>query len=364
MHDRSPDGPHSPPPPPRGHRLFWIAHGGFWGAALAVNLLLAAAFAAADPPGFIALEIAGCFLATGAIHGLSLQRGGLVPTSVAAAVRFAALLLLAAALIGLVLLTTRSAFGLPAASWPEIAGRTALTFGMLVTWGGIWSSAALVRGRHAAEIRALEAESLALRHELEHIRARTSPHFLLNALNTVLAHRDDPRAIETVTESLAKCLQHVLRPAAPLEPLAREIDALEDYLTVQGMRFGAALESRIDCDYDARRVAVVPVMVQPLVENAIKHGLSSSPVPLRVHVAARLEDDRLTVEVANTGRWVPPRTSRPSGAGLESLARRLRIVVGPEATLTHREEAGWVRVVVRIPAASAADPQVVRRADA
>jgi hypothetical protein len=195
----------------------------------------------------------------------------------------------------------------------------------------------------------MQAESLALRNELQHLQGQISPHFLFNALNTVMASRDDPEAIDTVTQALANYLRFLLRPAATLEPLSRELDALEEYLTVQGVRFGDGLVTRIDCDLDVRGVAVPTVMVQPLVENAIKYGGQTSPRPIRVDVAARREGDGLVVEVANTGAWVTPGGRQATGTGLHSLQRRLRLLVGPAATVSHTEDDGWVRVRIRVP---------------
>jgi LytS/YehU family sensor histidine kinase len=109
------------------------------------------------------------------------------------------------------------------------------------------------------------------------------------------------------------------------------------------------LETTIDCDLEARGVQVPPVMVQPLVENAIKYGGQTAERPIRVHVSARREAEMLVVEVANAGRWVPAGGRQSTGTGLRSLERRLRMLVGPGATVTHREDDGWVRVVIRVP---------------
>jgi LytS/YehU family sensor histidine kinase len=94
-------------------------------------------------------------------------------------------------------------------------------------------------------------------------------------------------------------------------------------------------------------------MVQPLVENALKYGADSSPRPLRVEIAARREGDRLVVEVANTGQWAPATSRASTGTGLESLARRLTLLVGADATVTHGAADGWVRVRITIPLAAA-----------
>jgi len=91
------------------------------------------------------------------------------------------------------------------------------------------------------------------------------------------------------------------------------------------------------------------VMVQPLVENAIKYGGQTSTRPIRVEVAARREGDWLVVEVANTGSWVAAGGRNTTGTGLHSLERRLRLLVGPTAAVSHAEDNGWVRVRIRVP---------------
>ena len=118
---------------------------------------------------------------------------------------------------------------------------------------------------------------------------------------------------------------------------------------MQGVRFGSALETRIDCDLDVRGVLVPPALVQPLVENSLKYGGEPGGAPLRVEVSARRVGDWLEVEVANNGRWLPPGHGGSTGTGLDSLAGRLKLLLGPAADVSHREEGGMVRVRVRIP---------------
>lgn len=340
-------------PPARQTRrfMFWLGHTAFWGFAFAVTMLLVSVFAVADPWWFIVTEIGLCFLATAGMRWLShqdwlLERLGLSQIGVIAGGG-----LFATVLITLVLFVVGRVCGLPRPSRPELVARAAITLTMLANWCALYFGSQLLRDRNTTEIRALRAESLALRKELERLQGQISPHFLFNALNTVMACREDPAAIETLTQSLANYLRFLLRPAATLEPLSRELDALEEYLTIQGVRFGDGLETRIDCDLAARTVEVPPVMVQPLVENAIKYGGQTAGQPVRVHVAARRAGDWLEVEVANTGRWVAPGGPDSTGTGLASLQQRLRLLVGPAATVTHREEDGWVKVLVRVPAA-------------
>jgi len=336
--------------------VFWLVHVAFWFVAAVAMLLVMAAFrpGIADPLFFVATRAASGLAATATLRWLSKQEDLLGRLGVSKIGLVAGGALSMAVLITLAM----AAVDRLAGRNPALPGRLELVamlvvnLALLANWCALYFGYHLVRERNTTEFRALEAESLALRNELQHLQGQISPHFLFNALNTVLACRDDPEAIDTVTQALANYLRFLLRPAAVLEPLSCEIDALEQYLTVQSMRFGDGLVTRIDCDLDVRSVRVPPVMVQPLVENAIKYGGETAPPPLRLEVSARREQGWLVVEVANTGRWVPTGRRQSTGTGLHSLERRLQLLVGPAATVTHGEADGWVRVRIRVPIAT------------
>jgi hypothetical protein len=206
----------------------------------------------------------------------------------------------------------------------------------------------------AAESRAREAESLAQEHELRQLQAQMNPHFLFNSLNAVAASKNDPEAVEQVTQDLADYLRFSLRSARTLEPLSRELHALVKYLSVQQRRFRDKLDCLITADTSAPRVLVPPMMIQPLLENALHYGSKTSDMPLRVTVEAHVHDGWLQVIVANSGRWVPPDPARSSNSGIRSLRRRLVLLIDEAATVdvppeSHSED-GLVRVVIRMPA--------------
>ena len=206
----------------------------------------------------------------------------------------------------------------------------------------------------ASENRAIQAESLARQHELRQLQEQMNPHFLFNALNAVAASKNDPAAVEQVTQDLSEYLRFALREAGTLEPLSRELDALEKYLAVQQRRFGDNLVCRITADRAAPRVLVPPMLIQPLLENALHYGAQTSGMPLKVDVRASVKDDRLEVVVANSGRWVTPDVTRSPGTGVRSLRRRLELLVDRSATVDVRLDpdldGGWVRIVIRMPA--------------
>lgn len=336
--------------------LFWAAHLAFWMFVLAASLVIVQVFrpAITDPVPLVAARVGLCFAATAAMRWLSRQEQMLSRLGLSKIGLVAGGSLLSAVLITLTLFWVDRASGrvTEAPSRLELVARLAINLTMLANWCALYFGYQLIRERNSTEFRAMQAESLALKNELEHLQGQISPHFLFNSLNTVLACRQDPEAIDTVTQALANYLRFLLRPVARLEPLSRELDALEQYLTVQGVRFGDGLVTRIECDLDVRNVAVPPVMVQPLVENAIKYGGQTAERPIRVDVIARRDEDWLAIEVANAGQWVAPGGRQSTGTGLRSLERRLRLLVGPSASVSHRQDDGWVRVLIRVPLGS------------
>jgi hypothetical protein len=344
----------------RREAVFWAAHVLFWLAAFGGLRLVIDAFRPAVPVSipFVAARIGCCFAATAALRWLSLQEGFLRRLGVSKIGLVAGGLITSAVVIALALGFVERAWGPDPAAGRGLGlmARLAIDVTLLGNWCAIYFGIHLVRERNSTEFRAIEAESLALKHELHRLQSQISPHFLFNALNTIVASRENPETIDTVTQALANYLRFLLRPAATLEPLARELDAIEQYLTVQSVRFGDGLATRIECDRDVRGVPVPPVMVQPLVENALKYGAESGPRPLRLEIAARREGDWLVVEVANTGRWAPPSARASTGTGLHSLERRLQLLGGPRATLTHAAADGWVRVRIRMPLPPRAEP--------
>jgi len=224
-----------------------------------------------------------------------------------------------------------------------------LRFITLLIWSGFYVAFHYIEGAHAMEQRALQAELAARENQLRHLQAQINPHFLFNALNTVIASKEDPKAVGEVTQLLADYLRFSLSESSDLVPLAREMDALESYLTLQRIRFGEKLVCQIQCETAARSVQVPPMMIQPLLENAFNYGAETSPMPLQVKLSARLADRFLNVTVANTGRWRTPDPRRSPGSGLRSLRQRLQLLIDADTSVETEESEGWVKVTIRIP---------------
>lgn len=199
------------------------------------------------------------------------------------------------------------------------------------------------------ERRALAMETGLAKARLDALRMQLQPHFLFNSLNAVaeLTHRDADRADEMIV-ALAAFLRLTLdTPGDVALPLARELEFTELYLHIERMRFGERLEIVKDIAPGALPGEVPPFILQPLVENAVRHGLSPAPAITRVVIRARRDGDALVLRVADNGAPKPESTVRER-VGLSNVRERLDAVYGGKAALTYRHENGFV-VEIRIP---------------
>lgn len=188
--------------------------------------------------------------------------------------------------------------------------------------------------RHAAqETTLLRLREQATRAQLESIQARINPHFLYNALGSLagLIH-DRPDEAEAMTLSLARLFRAALDVgSAPLSTVRQEVALAETYLAVEAARFGPRLATHIDVAPDALDVPVPRFLLQPLVENAVRHGVATRPEGGTVRLHARREAGDLVVAVRDDGPPFPD-DLRP-GYGLESVRESLALLYPGRHTL-------------------------------
>lgn len=180
----------------------------------------------------------------------------------------------------------------------------------------------VVESQHAED-----AEHDAHRMELQMLRAQLDPHFLFNSLNSI-ASEIQPRpdaAIEMVcqlSEYLRYSLEHRKQT---FSPLSAELGAMRAYLEIERTRFGERLAFSIDTAPAALASIVPSFLLQPLVENALKHNLLERKEKLSLIIRAQRAEGQLHIEVANNGQLTPAAPSKSSGLGLETLRRRLEL---------------------------------------
>ncbi len=202
-----------------------------------------------------------------------------------------------------------------------------------------------------AEKTALELEVLARDAELRALRAQIDPHFLFNALNSISALiASDPPAARAMCVELGEFLRESVRLGSVATiPFAEEVRLAERYLAVERVRFGDRLKVERDVGEGAGACAVPPLLLQPLVENAVRHGIARLVDGGVVRIAARCADGRLSVSVENPVSAELPGTG-PAGLGLANVRRRLAALYGPEGTLDARTRRGLFRAEFTIPA--------------
>ncbi|HYB94752.1 MAG TPA: sensor histidine kinase [Vicinamibacterales bacterium] len=174
--------------------------------------------------------------------------------------------------------------------------------------------------------------------ELKALRAQINPHFLFNALNAIasLIHTDPARADEAV-EQLAEVFRYTLRRSdSEWAPLDQELTFARAYLDVEQARFGQRLTYTVDADAGSPPPMIPSMLLQTLLENAVKHGVSQERGPGRIHVRVSNAADQITIEVRNTGP--KPESSTRSregeGFGLHSVRERLKGHFGDRASFT------------------------------
>jgi LytS/YehU family sensor histidine kinase len=178
-----------------------------------------------------------------------------------------------------------------------------------------------------------------------------NPHFLFNSLNavSVLVREQNTRAAARMLELLGDMLRQVLRTDQPHQvSLAEELRFVEQYLAIEQVRFSDRLRVEWRIEERARGALVPAFVLQPLVENAIRHGVAKRADAGRVEIQAEIAGDRLRLSVRDDGAGVDERTAE--GVGLSNTRERLRTLYGEEADLTlHSVAEGGSEAVVTLP---------------
>ena len=228
----------------------------------------------------------------------------------------------------------------------------------------------MTQERHAREIREREIGRLATEAELRALRAQINPHFLFNALTTIgyLIQTAPPRALQTLLR-LTSLLRAVLRSEGEFTTLGRELDVIEAYLDIERARFEQRLRVSIDVPARLRHIRLPPLVLQPLVENAVKHGVAPRAAGGDVTITARSKAMRRargswrsasrTPAPACRPRRCSAAASRASGSATSSAASRVSTA---SASLSIDSAPGsGTRVEVRIPITSSSRDQPAER---
>jgi LytS/YehU family sensor histidine kinase len=220
----------------------------------------------------------------------------------------------------------------------------------LLIWSLAYFAYSLFIRSRREEIRNLRLETANRENQLGNLRAQMNPHFMFNALNGIRALIDeDPdqakRAITQLSAILRNAMATVKRKVVPL---GEEIDIVKAYLALEAMRYEERLRVSFEVDPALERQPIPPMLLQTLVENAVRHGVANRPQGGEVIIGARSEGDTTVLFVRNSGHYEPGRING-TGIGLRNTRKRLEMIYGGKAHMDITNDNGMVLTKVVVP---------------
>ena len=201
---------------------------------------------------------------------------------------------------------------------------------IFLVWMSVYVLWHYIEFTNTEEIKKVRLETMIKELELKTIKSQINPHFIFNALNSIraLVDEDPQRARQAITE-----LSNILRSSIQVDKveitsLEKELDIVKDYLALEYIRFADRLKVVYEIDSNTLSHQIPPMMLQTLVENAIKHGLSKQPGDCTIKIISNVENDKLVLIVQNTGLL---QQAEKDGFGLQSTRERLNILYRGQA---------------------------------
>ena len=220
-----------------------------------------------------------------------------------------------------------------------------------VVWIAAYLAIAMQRQRHRTEVRQAQLGEALRAAELRLLKSQLNPHFLFNALNGLRSLiADEPNRARDAVTHLARMLRYSLAASdEDLVSLERELEMVDDYLALESMRLAERLTVEREIEPAARSVRVPAMLLQTLVENALKHGIAALKPGGTLRIAAHVVNRELVLRVDNP-RPVDGAAAAPPGVGLRNASERLRLLFGDRATLKlDLSRPGAATVEVRLP---------------
>jgi LytS/YehU family sensor histidine kinase len=220
--------------------------------------------------------------------------------------------------------------------WPPIAYWIYFT-SLLSTWSSLYFGIKAMLDLEAERARSVRALKLADSARLRALQSQLNPHFLFNALNgiaTLIREGDRTKAADTV-DTLSDFLRlTLLKLDSPEIPVREELVFVEQYLRIQRLRFGSSLRATVQADLETRDALVPTLILQPLVENAVRHGVLARAQGGSLSVSIRRCDEVLVITVEDDGPGLGGEGAQPYGVGFKNSAERLAALYGDDAHMS------------------------------
>lgn len=236
--------------------------------------------------------------------------------------------------------------------WRRLTDLALSRYFLLLAWAALYLAIVAGARARAAERQGERFRTAAKAAELRSLRYQVNPHFLFNTLNSlsalVMTGKED-RA-EQMIQSISRFYRHSLAEDSTGDvSLEDEIDLQEHYLEIEAVRFPERLRVRVDLPPELAQLKVPGMILQPLVENSVKYGVSASNRPVTIAIAAREEYGRLVLRVSDNGPGLPSGHSGGFGIGLANVRDRIEARFGNEATITSGQSIEGYETELRLP---------------
>lgn len=206
---------------------------------------------------------------------------------------------------------------------------------------------AIIQKLAAKELQAEKLERLKTRAELNTLRAKVNPHFLFNTLNSIASLIPvDPEKAEELTSQLSSLFRYTLQ-VADEEKLEEELEIARKYLEIEKVRLGQRLSYAIECETDCKEVRIPGLLIQPLVENSVKHGIAPLPRGGHIDVQCEKQNGYCVIRIRDNGKGFPE-TGFQENFGLGGVRERLQLMYGNSHALSI-ENVDGVTVTIRVP---------------
>jgi two-component system, LytTR family, sensor kinase len=327
--------------------LYWICQISGWGTFLLLNLLIISSFEDLQWERIV-IGISFVFAGISFTHiyreiikkqnWLELPLKNIIPRIIIAS------LLLGISIYGVVYLVSYFSGTMIKEDYTAIKPIIGIlnTTGISLFWGLIYFSIHYLENYKKTEIESLIWEAAVKDYELKTLKTQLNPHFMFNAMNSIrsLIEEDSERAKVALTK-----LSNILRYSLKMEragsvQLSEEIEAVKDYLDLEKMRFEERLKYSINFSNEAGRVEIPPMMIQTLVENGIKHGISKKTEGGEIIIESKVENSDLLIEIRNNGYLEDDALKNSKGFGVANTKHRLDLLFGEEASFSLTNENG------------------------
>lgn len=253
-------------------------------------------------------------------------------------------ILISSLLLGLILFFIVALFNItsgivPVKEYEKIGGviaRIVNLSSLFLFWSVIYFSVHYLENYKRAEIESLIFEAAVKDFELKTLKAQLNPHFIFNAMNSIRALiEEDPESAKNAVTKLSNLMRYTLKiERAETVPLAEELRTINDYLDLEKIRFEERLNYKIKSTAEAERVEIPPMMIQTLVENGIKHGISKSTTGGEIEINCSIESDKLKIAIINTGSFDEEQLKNSKGFGVSNTVQRLNLLYGNESSFS------------------------------